>query len=245
LIVQELGTYYSLCGDKTTSDKAVNSEHIFNKKASYERRLTESNVVKKSNQCFLFFQGDMKQTHGIVFKFSQHESTKRNKVKIEAKLGAVNIEIGYSILDTIANCMRPYRSQYCFRDLFTMPRRTFKCQRGIAIDNGGKKNECLSERQRKGIIDLIQICPLMDKVDNLIFNKDFSLDFSCNDIRILLKEEQGTEFFTNIKIGPKKLQVEKVNDKCTIATSGLTIETTKPFSFTSYFVRVRAIYNLK
>jgi hypothetical protein len=221
---------------------AVSSEHIVNRRENYERMMKESNII--NNHRFLLFQGSMKQTHGIVFKFSQHELIKRGKAKIEAKFGAVNIEIGYSMLDTIAKCLRPYRSQYCFRDLFSTPRIMSKCKRGIVIDNGAK-NECLSTRQRKEIIELITICPLMDTVDNFIFNKDLSLDFSCNDVGILLTEEQATECFTNIKIGPKKLQIEKVNERCAITTSGLTIETNKPFSFTSYFIRVYFVFNFK
>lgn len=189
----------------------------------YNRAITQ--------RCFLLVQGN---AGALSLRLGQCEG----RTKAGVKVGGINLEVSYSVLDSVAECIRPYRDQHCFRDWPATARTASKTRRGIIIED---KRKCgkLSEKQRRDIGKLAQVCPVMDRVDDLLFNKDFSLDFSCSDLSILLLEEQTAECFTNIKVGPKKLQVEKSNGRCVVASDGVSIETTRPFSFTSHFVRVR------
>eukprot|EP01022_Parablepharisma_sp_SALTPOND_P012647 TRINITY_DN1629_c0_g1_i1.p1 TRINITY_DN1629_c0_g1~~TRINITY_DN1629_c0_g1_i1.p1 ORF type:complete len:622 (-),score=71.60 TRINITY_DN1629_c0_g1_i1:844-2709(-) len=209
----------------------------------------ENGKLGITQRCFLLFQGKSGlQSHGLKLNFSllqkANPASLKGKITLKVELGNTSTEMSYGLLNNIAEAIKPYREQYWFRDLFESSKKHKITQRGVIIENPGRRrgaHKDLPEEQVKKLKELAQICPVVGDLDELLEEKEFVVDLSCGDLSVSLVDENLGEPFTEIKLAPNAIRAEKVGGKCSINAFGVNLTTTKSFSFSSYFIKVKAV----
>ena len=170
--------------------------------------------------------------------------------KFEA--GALSAEMDYQILDDISECAMHYRELYWFRDWPRRSRRGKNSLKGIIIDAIGKRKSAqkdLTECQMRNIMDLAQQCYTAGKIDDAFAGKDLNVEMLWDEIAVSLfdvtEESVGkADPFVKASFLPTPIHISRTGEHTSISALGLCLSTTKPFSFSAYFLSVLYIFHL-